>query len=544
MSAARGGRGRGRDVLLLAVLAAAVLLPGLGARDLWNPNEPIYGLAAREMAERGDWTVPTVQGKEFGEKPILWFWLARIAGVLGGGVGEWTLRLPSAAAAGFLVIGSYLLVRTYADRERAWWAGLVAATTFMVFWGGRTAQMDVLVAATTLGVVLAVARALDAGGGYRAWAWAGVAGGLGFLAKGPVGWIVPGIVVVAWLAADRRLGALASRGKVLAAVLAVAVAAPWYLLLAIEGRTGFLHEVLVRQNFARFVEAWDHVEPWWYYLKYLWIDMAPWALLLPVAAGLPGRDADERRLDRLAWAWLLLPVLFFSLSDSKRSAYILPVAPAVAILAAGAIVRLRAGALPRIRRNVTLALAVAIAVVLAVVGIALLLEVPGRYPSLAGPAFAIGAVLVAGAAAAVTRVFVRPAGPRAIPTVLVATVAALYVLAGAWALPAADAVKSPRGFGEAVAGCVGDDGELRSYGLWDWRAGYAFYARRTMDDVGDLDALAGFLDGADQRFVVVEREHRAAVESALGRPPVLSRAIGSNEAHLFASPGVTCAPSR
>jgi 4-amino-4-deoxy-L-arabinose transferase-like glycosyltransferase len=530
-----------RDLILLALLAAAILLPGTAARDLWNPNEPIYGLAAREMAERGDWLVPTVQGKEFGEKPILWFWIARAAGLLVGEVDGLAVRLPSALAAGFIVLGAYLLVLPYSGRDRAWWTGLLAATTFMVFWGGRTAQMDILVAATTLGVVLSVSRAVDGAGGSRAWVWAGVAAGLGFLAKGPVGWIVPGLVVFAWLASERRLRALLVPGTAVAAGVAIVVAAPWYVALALGGRGTFLHEVLIRQNFARFVDAWDHVEPWWYYGKYVWIDMAPWALLAPVAFALSGRADGERRLDRLAWAWALAPIVFFSLSESKRSAYILPIAPAVAILAAGVVVRLRAGALSRVRRDVAMTLAVAIAVVLGLLGAALIVEVPGRYPELAPPAFALGAVLLAGAATAVTRVFARRTGPRLLPAILVATVAGVYVLGGAWALPAADPFKSPRAFGEAVAACAGADGRIASYGLWDWRAGYAFYARRTLHDVGELDALTAWVKAPGRRFVVVERAHRAEVEGVLGTPPVLSSSIGSNEAHLFAAPGSVCA---
>ena len=73
-----------RDLCLLLLLAVSMFVPWLGARDLWNPNEPIYGQAVVEMAQQGEWLIPSVNGIPFLEKPILYFWSARIAGVIGG----------------------------------------------------------------------------------------------------------------------------------------------------------------------------------------------------------------------------------------------------------------------------------------------------------------------------------------------------------------------------------------------------------------------------------------------------------------------------
>ena len=63
-----------RDLIGLGLVAALLFIPWLGARDLWNPNEPLYGQAVAEMAASGEWLVPTVNGAPFDEKPILYFW--------------------------------------------------------------------------------------------------------------------------------------------------------------------------------------------------------------------------------------------------------------------------------------------------------------------------------------------------------------------------------------------------------------------------------------------------------------------------------------
>ena len=70
------------DALILVLLSGFLFFVALGARDLWNPNEAIYGRATVEMAERGDWLIPTVNGKVFAEKPIFYYWSALSAAKL------------------------------------------------------------------------------------------------------------------------------------------------------------------------------------------------------------------------------------------------------------------------------------------------------------------------------------------------------------------------------------------------------------------------------------------------------------------------------
>ena len=108
------------DALILVLFSGFLFFVALGARDLWNPNEAIYGRATVEMAERGDWLMPSVNGKVFAEKPILYYWAALSAAKLFGGVDEFSLRVPSALAGMLSVFLTYLLVLPYAGRRRAY----------------------------------------------------------------------------------------------------------------------------------------------------------------------------------------------------------------------------------------------------------------------------------------------------------------------------------------------------------------------------------------------------------------------------------------
>jgi len=128
------GKAHVRDLLILVCGASILFTVALGSRDLWNPNEPIYGQAVVEMSERGDWLIPTVNGSVFSEKPILYYWMALSASKITGNVNEVTLRIPSVAAGLLGIILTYFLVLPYTGRKRALLTGLMLGSMYGVFW--------------------------------------------------------------------------------------------------------------------------------------------------------------------------------------------------------------------------------------------------------------------------------------------------------------------------------------------------------------------------------------------------------------------------
>ncbi|HSF39187.1 MAG TPA: glycosyltransferase family 39 protein, partial [Thermoanaerobaculia bacterium] len=138
---------RQRDLLLLTLLAALLFLPGLGSRDLWNPDEARYVEVAREMRLLGTYAVPHLNGRVYSEKPPLLFWLIDLSAAVTGRLDETTARLPIA----FSAIGAILLVYLLGDRlfgRRAGWIAAAAfATCFKILWQGRFGQIDMLLVA-------------------------------------------------------------------------------------------------------------------------------------------------------------------------------------------------------------------------------------------------------------------------------------------------------------------------------------------------------------------------------------------------------------
>jgi 4-amino-4-deoxy-L-arabinose transferase-like glycosyltransferase len=392
------------------LLAAAVCLAGLGRPDVGGgPDEALYVGTAREMAERGAWLTPTVDGAPSFYKPPLLFWAQRASFLL---LGESTFaaRLPAALCALGVAVVLALLARSMWGERAGAKAALVAASTLGLARFGRLAMTDLPL---TLFVTLAAACAFWAAhnGKRGGLLWVGVAGGLALLTKGPVG---AGLVVLATapFLASCAPRLLRTREAAAAAGLCLLLGVPWFLASwALHGEA-FVTFFFVRENLARLQGPWTlagALKP----LTSLLLLALPWTLLaLPRAAERWARREEPRLLLCLLWvAGVLLP---FALATVKHVHYVLPAVPAVALLAS------RPGAPPWVERVTAVALgALALGVLLA-------LRLP--FPLLARAGALLGALALACAALWLWR------GARGVGAA--GAVAVALALLFAWVLPA------------------------------------------------------------------------------------------------------------
>jgi 4-amino-4-deoxy-L-arabinose transferase-like glycosyltransferase len=311
-------------------LVAALLLFRLGAPPLVGPDEPRYARVAVEMHRSRDWVVPTLQGRPWLEKPPLYYWLAAAA-FSWLGENETAARLPSAAAALLLVGVTALFGARLYGGGAGLHAGFVLGTSLLPFVYGHGAEMDMLLAAAvTAAIGFLGLRLLGIAGGLAVPA-AGVFIGLALLAKGPLGLLLPGLVVAGFVAFTREPRLLRHVLSPLGLALGLAVAAPWYLAMLQRQGQAFVDEFLLAHNVQRFTSTvHHHPGSIFYYLPVLALGLVPWAgLLVPALA----RVARQRsRVDLFVLAWIALPLVFFSAAGSKLPGYILPCLPPLALL--------------------------------------------------------------------------------------------------------------------------------------------------------------------------------------------------------------------
>lgn len=347
----------------LAKRAAILLLPplltgffyffGLGLAPLLGPDEPRYAQVAREMMRRGDAVTPTLGGHTWFEKPALPYWAMIVSYRLFGGVSEYAARWPSACAGLLTVMIVALLGRsigreTEGGREGAapdfgFVAGAALASSAGMIAFSRAASFDIyLTAAVTLalGCFLAAERIAD--GGRRRLLLAGFYGGTGLalLAKGLIGAIIPGGVIVTYWLLARRRARFSRLGLPWGVPLALAVAALWYAPVIRRHGWPFVDEFFLQHHFARYTSnKYHHPQPFYFYLWVAPLLALPWTLFLggglwrALGAARRNSAGDQWRVFVLAWA--AFPIVFFSLSGSKLPGYILPSLPPLALLAAG-----------------------------------------------------------------------------------------------------------------------------------------------------------------------------------------------------------------
>src|SRR5687768_17556124 len=167
--------------------------------------------------------------------------------------------------------------------------------------------------------------------------------GLGFLMKGPVGIIIPLLVIIPVLAIERRSIALTPMDLVLGFVVMMAVALPWYLLMWMRHGNEYLQSFFVGDNFERFAtDRFNDPRPWWFYLPVVAGGLLPWTPLALVWLGpitqFIRRRRDVGTIDLRLLLWAVLPLLFYTLSVGKQPRYVLPVLPPLALLLASSIV--------------------------------------------------------------------------------------------------------------------------------------------------------------------------------------------------------------
>jgi 4-amino-4-deoxy-L-arabinose transferase-like glycosyltransferase len=336
--------------LLFFVAAVACYFYGLGRPPLLGPDEPRYAQVAREMFMRADFITPTLGGHTWFEKPSLLYWMM-MAAYGAFGVTEFAARIGPACAGLLTALIIFWLgrriERACEEREKprglgAWSSlGLVTSAGLIIF--SRGASFDIIVTMTlTLALACFYVSEVERDARRRLWLLAGFYAcvGLSLLAKGLVGIVIPFGVVGSYFLFRRTWPDKKALTSMLWGMpLALAVAAVWYAPVIARHGWLFIDEFFIQHHFARFVSnKYHHPQPFWFYVPMMAALAFPWTPLL-VAALWKARRWTWRKADALskfhvfALMWLIVPVAFFSLSESKLPGYVLPALPGAALLA-------------------------------------------------------------------------------------------------------------------------------------------------------------------------------------------------------------------
>ncbi|HET8890138.1 MAG TPA: glycosyltransferase family 39 protein [Candidatus Angelobacter sp.] len=343
------------QLVLVVGVCAFFFFFGLGAFGLTGADEPRYAQIAREMLARHDWIVPTLNGAPWLEKPALLYWKMMNSYSIFG-VSDWAARVPAAFHAMVLVLGIFFFMRRFRFASELD-AAMIAASSAGMIGFGRAASTDMLISAPFALAMMCWWTWRQTGKKLWLMIFYGLLG-VGALAKGPVAPALAVLVVGAY-SVLRRDGKMFLRSlSIPGFALFFAIVLPWFVAVQIRVPQ-FFRVFFIEHNLERFgTNLYQHSQPFWYYIPVFLLAALPWTLFALPALVEAGRNAFRREdpeasgaisddgLPTFLFIWIVVPIIFFSISRAKLPGYILPAIPAAALLTADYIHRLKA--IPRL----------------------------------------------------------------------------------------------------------------------------------------------------------------------------------------------------
>lgn len=323
-------------MVLLVALCGVLYFPYLGSTPVFDKGEPREGLAVQDIVQRGEWLFPLKRAAAIPSKPPMFHWTAALTYQFTGVLDEATLRFPSALYATLGVIFLYLLGARLFGAQVGLLGGAILATTMIYQTQAVNARVDMtLCFFVTLSLILfySIYRGFL---NHPLWPYAMyLLVGLATLSKGPLGIVLPGLVIAVFLALKRNWQQFFKFALHPGVLIALVLVVGWYGLAISRGGEGFVNRQLLSENLGRFFGGSGHSHPIYYYLGYLFSLAIPWCLFYPFmfwdwAKERGSADDDLRFLQ----SWFGVMLIFFSLSSGKRAVYLLPMYPALALLLA------------------------------------------------------------------------------------------------------------------------------------------------------------------------------------------------------------------
>lgn len=333
----------------LFVLASVLIFIGLGLRDPWPADEPRFAQVAKEMVETGQWFFPARAGEFYPDKPPVFMWSIAFFFALFGSI-KVAFLLPSALCSLLTLILVYDISKRLWSTKEALIATSLLLFSFQFLVQAKSAQIDAMVCCWITVGCYGLLRffLID-----RQWRWYYLAFffmGIGVITKGvgflPVLMLIPYFIHQRlWPHRDEtkkqtKHSVLPWITGALVMLLAISL---WLvpMLILVEysqdpSLAQYRDNILFKQTVTRYADPWHHIKPFWYYL----VEVIP-LFWMPISIALPWlipywfraiKKGDARIF--LPLSWIVLVLLFFSVSAGKRGVYILPALPMLALISA------------------------------------------------------------------------------------------------------------------------------------------------------------------------------------------------------------------
>jgi len=507
-----------KTLFAICIVAALLFFFNVQSRDFWAPDEGDFAQITKELDS--NLIVPHLNGKPYGEKPPLFYYLNYLSAKIFSPLkDEASMRIPTALCALLAaVLLFYVAFRSFGQKE-ALLATLILISSPLYYWQARYLQVDMVFAAFVSSSLLCFFRFYHQGE-KSLYILFYVLAGLAFMSKGPLAVILIFPVVLIYCWSQRDLHILKRKETAIGIYIFLLIIVPWYLLVYMKEGFPYLQENIIRQNLTRFFDAWSHKRPVYYYFTTLPLDFFPWSLFLPMGIYLAAKGWKDDRGMRFFLIWFLWMFLFFSLSSGKISKYMIPLLPAMALMTARAFTTEH--------KKYVFYVSALLATVFLALGIILITVRTEMYREFRPERISIGILsLLVSIGIAWSALLKRTEAAACILFIFLATT---YMTANIWIYNKLNFYKSPRPFCEKVRHYLQKDTPWVYYG--SMRGVYVYYIGRQAVHIDEhrTEELQQLRQRFDEFYLVTRKRdigeaHKALTDTSI----VLEEKIGDTE---------------
>lgn len=341
----------------IALLSVLVIVPFLGETIFYSKGEPREAIVAFSILESGNWILPLNYGTDIAYKPPFLYWSIAVFSAISGEVTEFTSRLPSALSFIAMQLVFFVFVAKRKDIKVALLTSILLLTSFEVHRAAVACRLDMLQVSLIVISLCLLYRWDEKNSRGVPWL-AVVLMACASLTKGPVGSVFPCLVIGVYQLMRGRSFAKAFFSLAGIGLLSLIPLAIWYWAAYQQGGKEF-SDLMIEENAGRLFHKMSyesHENPIWYnFLTLIW-GWVPWTLVLVISLFglkwknmqfLPQGDGIVQRLKKgwivfrnqspiqlFTWLVILIIFIFYCIPKSKRSVYLLPIYPFMAVLIA------------------------------------------------------------------------------------------------------------------------------------------------------------------------------------------------------------------
>ena len=327
----------------LLIFSGVLFFFGSWLLPITDPTESVYALTAKEMLEAGDSLSPRIYGNFWYDKPIM-FYRELLTAYQIFGINEFAARFFPAVFATIGLFITYFFGAKLYNEKTGFVAAVMLATTLEYWYLAHAVITDM-----TLLVMFSVTL-MTFYLGYRAgrpkwYLISFAASGVAVLTKGPIGFFLPGLIILIFLAWQGDLRHLKKLFRPINFLMFAAIVALWYLPMTLIHGLDFVENFLGVHNFLRAtVSEYPKADVWYYYLLVSAIGFFPWSIaiigiaikkcLSHYALRITHYALNFDQREKFLIVWALTVVIFFQLCATKYVTYTLPAMIPAAIFVA------------------------------------------------------------------------------------------------------------------------------------------------------------------------------------------------------------------